>query len=101
MLSESSADEDAVHDTFMRAYLALSRYDDRQPFRAWLFRILVNRCRTLALQRSRRARRFLNDQAALVNAATPAEESNERAAAIRRAVDELEPLLREAFRLKY
>ena len=101
MLRDAADAEDAVQDTFMRAYLALSRYDDRQPFRAWLFRILVNRCRTLALQRARRTRRFLNDPVALVNAASPAEEPSERGDAIRRAVDELEPLLREAFLLKY
>jgi RNA polymerase sigma-70 factor (ECF subfamily) len=101
MLRDAADAEDAVQDTFMRAYLALSRYDDRQPFRAWLFRILVNRCRTLALQRARRTRRFLNDPVAVVNAASPAEEPSERADAIRRAVDELEPLLREAFLLKY
>jgi RNA polymerase sigma-70 factor (ECF subfamily) len=101
MLRDEADAEDAVQDTFMRAYLALSRYDERQPFRAWLFRILVNRCRTLALQRSRRTRRFSHDQIALVNAAAPTDDPAERGDAIRRAVDELEPLLREAFLLKY
>ena len=82
-------------------FWAISRYDDRQPFRAWLFRILVNRCRTLALQRSRRGRRFPHDELALVNATAPDVVANDREDAIRRAVDELEPLLREAFLLKY
>ena len=101
MLRDTADAEDAVQDTFMRAFLAISRYDDRQPFRAWLFRILVNRCRTLALQRSRRGRRFPNDELALVNATAPDVVANDREDAIRRAVDELEPLLREAFLLKY
>lgn len=101
MLHDDADAEDAVQDTFMRAYLAMSRYDDRLPFRAWLFRILVNRCRTLGLQRARRTRRFLHDQIALVNAAAPPDESSDRGDAIRLAVDELEPLLREAFLLKY
>jgi RNA polymerase sigma-70 factor (ECF subfamily) len=101
MLRDEADAEDAVQDTFMRAYLALSRYDDRLPFRAWVFRILVNRCRTLALQRARRARRFAADSIALVNAAVPPHETQERSEAIRRAVDDLEPLLREAFLLKY
>jgi RNA polymerase sigma-70 factor (ECF subfamily) len=101
MLRDAADAEDAVQDTFMRAYLALSRYDDRQPFLASLFGILVNRCRTLALQRSRRTRRFSHDQIALVNATAPAGDTDDRGEAIRRAVDELEPLLREAFLLKY
>lgn len=101
MLRDGADAEDAVQDTFLRAYLALSRFDERQSFRAWLFRILVNRCRTLALQRSRRTRRFANDQIALVNAAVPAAAIDDRADAIRYAVDALEPLLREAFLLKY
>lgn len=101
MLRDRADAEDAVQDTFMRAYLALGRYDDRQPFRAWLFRILVNRCRTLALQRSRRMRRFPRDQMAMADAASPPASSAPDADAIRAAVDDLEPLLREAFLLKY
>ena len=101
MLHDDADAEDAVQDTFMRAFLAISRFDARQPFRAWLFRILVNRCRTLALQRTRRTRRFPHDPIALVNAAAPDVPSSDRDAAIRRAIDELEPLLREAFLLKY
>jgi len=101
MLRDSADAEDAVQDTFMRAYLAIGRYDDRVPFRAWLFRILVNRCRTLALQRSRRSRRFPHDELALVNAAAPEHPVGDRDDAVRRAVDALEPLLREAFLLKY
>jgi RNA polymerase sigma-70 factor (ECF subfamily) len=101
MLRDDADAEDAVQDTFMRAHLALSRYDDRQPFRAWIFRILVNRCRTLALQRARRTRRFADDPLALENTAAPVHDTGNHAEVIRRAVDELEPLLREAFLLKY
>lgn len=101
MLRDDADAEDAVQDTFMRAFLAISRFDARQPFRAWLFRILINRCRTLALQKSRRTRRFQHDPLALVNAAAPESQCSEHAAAIREAVDELDPLLKEAFLLKY
>src|SRR5688572_5687519 len=101
MLRDDADAEDAVQDTFMRAFLAIARYDDRQPFRAWLFRILVNRCRTLALQRARRGRRFPHDERALENAVAPDVGAGDREDAIRRAVDDLEPLLREAFLLKY
>jgi RNA polymerase sigma-70 factor (ECF subfamily) len=101
MLRDDTDAEDAVQDTFMRAFLAIARYDVRQPFRAWLFRILVNRCRTVALQRSRRTRRFPNDPIAIVNATAPDVDESEHYEEVRRAVDALEPLLREAFLLKY
>jgi RNA polymerase sigma-70 factor (ECF subfamily) len=101
MLRDEADAEDAVQDTFMRAFLAISRYDAQQPFRAWQFRILVNRCRTLALQRTRRTRRFAHDQLALVSAAAPDAPTRDRDDAIRRAVEDLDPLLREAFLLKY
>jgi RNA polymerase sigma-70 factor (ECF subfamily) len=101
MLRDTADAEDAVQDTFMRAFLAIARYDDRSPFRAWLFGILVNRCRTLALQRTRRTRRFPHDELALANARAPDVAAGDRDDAVRRAVDALEPLLREAFLLKY
>jgi RNA polymerase sigma-70 factor (ECF subfamily) len=55
MLGRKEPAEDVVQETFLRAYRGLGRYDDRGQFRAWLFRILINRCRT-ALARERRAR---------------------------------------------
>ncbi len=38
--------EECVQDTFIRLHRALPRYEERQRFTAWLFRILTNRCRT-------------------------------------------------------
>lgn len=38
--------EECVQDAFMRVYQALHRYEERERFDAWLFRILANRCRT-------------------------------------------------------
>ena len=48
--------EEALQDAFLRAYRALARYQDRQRFGPWFYRILVNRCRSLGAQRSRRRR---------------------------------------------
>ncbi len=59
LLGDRTDAEDAVQETFMRAMLALPQYREHQRFRAWLFTILVNQCRNLAIARSRRARRFL------------------------------------------
>jgi RNA polymerase sigma-70 factor (ECF subfamily) len=46
--------EEALQDAFLRAYRALARYQDRQRFGPWFYRILVNRCRSMLAQRRRR-----------------------------------------------
>lgn len=46
--------EEALQDAFLRAYRALARYQDRQRFGPWFYRILVNRCRSMLVQRRRR-----------------------------------------------
>lgn len=43
--------EDAAQETFLRAYRSLARYEERERFAAWLFRILVNQCRTILTRR--------------------------------------------------
>src|SRR5918912_699473 len=43
--------EDAVQDALLRAYRHLGSYQERDRFSAWLFRILVNQCRTLGGRR--------------------------------------------------
>lgn len=49
--------EDAVQESFLRAYRHLARYQERERFGAWLARILVNQCRTqLARRRSEEVR---------------------------------------------
>ena len=51
--SEADAEE-AVQDAFVRAYRALSTYQDREQFGAWVLRILINRCRTRLVRDKRR-----------------------------------------------
>ena len=46
--------EDAVQETFLRAYRFLSGYREREKFAAWLYKILVNQCRTILGRRQRR-----------------------------------------------
>lgn len=60
-LGDSMEAEDVVQETMLRAYRGLRRYEERQQFRSWLFRILVNRCRTAAALDGARRRR--NDEA--------------------------------------
>jgi RNA polymerase sigma-70 factor (ECF subfamily) len=102
MLGNREDAEDAVQESFLRAYRSLARYEERQAFRTWLFQILVNRCRTAAVRRQRRQRMFLVDDTAVASASVrPAAESTELRAALQRAIDALDPVQREAFLLKH
>src|SRR5438105_3268468 len=56
MLGNRDDAEDALQSTFLRAYRALGRYQERDRFSAWLYRILVNQCRSIAARRSHRER---------------------------------------------
>lgn len=94
--------EDALQDSLLRAYRGLGRYRDRELFRAWLYRILVNRCRTIGGSRARRDRRFIHDPEA--DRFTDGDASAERAEirdAFQAALGSIEPKLREAFLLKH
>ena len=102
MLGNREDAEEAVQDTFVRAYRSLHRYEDRQRFTGWLMRILVNRCRTAGGRRQRRDRTFVPAPAAVEEAAEehPAEHAAWREE-IERALERLEPEQREAFLLKH
>lgn len=102
MLGNREDAEEALQDAFTRAYRSLSRCEDPERFGAWLFRILVNRCRTIGARRGRRARTFVVDEVALLGAAVehPADRGAWREE-IDRALDRLRPEQREAFLLKY
>ena len=54
LLGDHGEAEDAVQDTFLRAFRYLGSYREQDRFRGWLWRILVNRCRTRAGDRQRR-----------------------------------------------
>ena len=102
MLGNREDAEEALQDAFTRAYRALPRCEDPERFGAWLFRILVNRCRTAGTRRGRRARTFVADEAALLGASE--EHPEDRAAwreEIDRALQRLRPEQREASLLKY
>ncbi|HEX4681707.1 MAG TPA: RNA polymerase sigma factor [Gemmatimonadaceae bacterium] len=102
MLGNREDAQEALQDALMRAYRSLARCEDPERFGAWLFRILVNRCRTLGARRGRRARTFVTDELALLAASHehPAEQTAWREE-IDRALQQLRPEQREAFLLKY
>lgn len=94
--------EEAVQDAFLRAQSALVRCQDPVHFRAWLFAILVNRCRT-QLKRSRRRKLLLAhwwEKEPRVEQVEPSE-FTELDPRLSRALAELSPALREALLLKH
>ena len=103
MLGTREDAEDAVQETFLRAYRALARYEPRDIFERWLTSILVNQCRTLGARRTRLTRRFVHDESAMARAEAPRQAGADPAVddAVQRALAGLEPLLREAFLLKH
>jgi RNA polymerase sigma-70 factor (ECF subfamily) len=102
MLGSREDAEEALQDSFVRAYRSLARCEDPEKFGAWIFRILLNRCRTSGARGARRRRTFVSDDVALLGASE--EHPAERAAwreEISRAVRRLRPDQREAFLMKY
>lgn len=55
MLSSRRDAEEAVQDTFVRVYNALPKYEEREAFEPWMFRILANRCRSAGSRERRHA----------------------------------------------
>ena len=102
MLGDRADAEDVAQETFMRVHKSLSQYDERVPFRSWLFAILVNRCRTSLSQRIRRERRVVADHGEMMLASVP---STARATELRqdveRALRRLVAEQREAFLLRH
>ncbi len=102
MLGQGPDAEEAVQDTFVRAYRSLARCTDGERFGAWIFGILVNRCRTYGSQRARRERVVVHDERAFESASVdPAADRYAWREAIALALDRLAPDLREAFLLKH
>ena len=101
LLGDRMEAEDVVQETLLRAYGSLGRYEERQQFRSWLFRILVNRCRSAAARKS--VRRLQTADA--LDAESAFEGDGAQAFELRsrlvRALEGLDARHREAFLLKH
>ena len=95
--------EEVVQDSFLRAYRALGRYEERERFGAWLLRILVNRARTVSAIGRRREKMFpdqVDESLPEASEAHPAERAALREE-MSRAMAQLGRDQREAFLLHY
>ena len=77
MLGNSADAEDALQETFVRGYRSLARCTDPERFGAWLFGILVNRCRTIGGQRARRQEKVTTDEPAIARASVAHSEARD------------------------
>lgn len=104
MIGDREDAEEALQDAFVRGYRSLARCDDPERFGAWLYGILVNRCRTTGARAARRRRVFVRDETALQEGGAAQPDAAERIEwddAVRRALARLAPEFREAFLLKH
>jgi RNA polymerase sigma-70 factor (ECF subfamily) len=100
MLGNREDAQDALQDSFVRAYRGLGTCRQPERFGAWLFTIVVNRCRTVG-RRLQRDRRFDADLPDDVPSGGERPDSFEWRDEIGRALERLRPHYREAFLLRY
>ena len=93
--------EEAIQDTFLRAFRALGSYEDRERFSAWLTRILVNQCRTVLSKVERREAVFSDLDVRDAELFADAEGSVDVWPDLERALAQLPPDQREAIVLRY
>lgn len=95
--------EEVCQDTFVRAWRALHSYTESDRFGAWLFRILINRSRSMA-SRQRGSLEDATDSDVMATLATTRERTVELLGLreeLARALAQLDVEQREAFLLKH
>src|SRR5258705_299121 len=91
MLGNRDDAEDALQEAFVNAFRGLQRYRERDAFRGWLYRIVVNECRRLASRRWRREQRLVRDDGVLERVATRANDGHELRDQLQLSLARLEP----------
>lgn len=103
MLGNRDDADEALQSAFLRAFRSLAKCVEPERFGAWLYRIVVNECRTLASRRAHRERPLVRDAATLGTLAERDDPVGSDAVReeIQHALDCLTPEHREAFVLKH
>jgi RNA polymerase sigma-70 factor (ECF subfamily) len=110
ILGDAEAAEDAVQDTFLRAWRSLDRFDDRAELSTWLYRIAINAAIDLRRERRRRdavATTLPEDFDGQLRAASPEPDPHRRALSqeilrrAREAIDKLTEDERAAILLRH
>ncbi len=95
--------QDAAQEALVKALRGLKGFKGKSAFRTWLYRVTVNVCRDLQRRRARQRETPLDDAPPLVAPGGPSQTTleRERRQAVWRAVQALEPDLREVVVLRY
>jgi RNA polymerase sigma-70 factor (ECF subfamily) len=93
--------EDALQESLLRAYHAIGRCEQPERFKAWLLKILINRCRTRLTRRDPVVRDLAAEQALEQATAPETVDGISWREEIQRALAVLGPDQREAFLLKH
>jgi RNA polymerase sigma-70 factor, ECF subfamily len=103
MLGDRSEAEDVVQEVFVRVHRGLRSYQEQGRFKGWVFRILVNQCRSAAVSRAARQSVLISvDDTPEHELATATIETEvAKSDTVHRALSALPELLREAFVLKF
>jgi RNA polymerase sigma-70 factor, ECF subfamily len=103
MLRDPDAAADLVQDSLVKAYASLARCNDRQNFRAWIFRIVRNRCMDHLRAPARKQVGLEEGSPELLDRATPETEfeRDQLRHVVEHALAALPDAQREAFLLKH
>lgn len=103
MVRDADAAADLVQDTFVKAYTSLHTCQDPARFGAWVYRILVNRCKDHLKSRRRQTVPLEEDTACAPDSDNPALDADrsDLRRSVERALATLPAAQREAFLLKH